>query len=460
MEKQQGIKLWEECLRIIKDNLSEEQYNAWFAQIVVFDFKDEGLKEDGLYLQVPSLYFVEQIENKYSDLLKKTLKRVYKYDINVFYRYDLSGGEKAKDATMTLRQPKNAPKNPFIQEQVPDIDPQLNPYNTFENYCGSMSNKLAVSIGLAIATNPKCKTFNPMFLFGTTGVGKTHLVQAIGLKAKEVNPQLRVLYVTARVFESQYTTAVRNNKTNDFINFYQSIDLLILDDIQEFAGKVGTQNTFYYIFNHLQQHGKQIIMSSDCRPADMDGFVPRLVSRFKWGVTVEISKPDYTLRRDVLNMRASQDGLIIPCDVLDFIASNVTDSVRELEGIMTSLLAYSTVLNSDITIDLASSVISNAVKTSKKQITFEMIVETVCEFYDVNTDAIYGKTRKREISDARQLVMYLAKELTQLSSTNIGVRLSRDHATVLHSCKTVKERISVDKKLQEDVEQIQNELKK
>ena len=459
MDKEQGILLWNKCLEIIKDNLSDDQYNAWFSPIVAFDFN-----KDGLYLEVPSLFFVERIEEQFCDLLKKTLKRVFKYDVNVFYRYDLSGSDsakdKSKDAWITLKQPKNAAKNPFITEQVPDIDPQLNSYNTFENYCGSMSNKLAVSIGLAIAANPQCKTFNPMFLFGTTGVGKTHLVQAIGLKAKELNPNLRVLYVTARVFESQYTTAVRNNKTNDFINFYQSIDLLILDDIQEFAGKVGTQNTFYYIFNHLQQHGKQIIMSSDCRPADMDGFVPRLVSRFKWGVTVEISKPDYSLRRDVLNMRALQDGLSISCDVLDYIASNVTDSVRELEGIMTSLLAYSTVLNSDITIDLASSVISNAVKTSKKQITFEMIVETVCGFYNVNTDAVYGKTRKREISDARQMVMYLAKELTSLSSTNIGVRLSRDHATVLHSCRTVKERISVDKKLQEDVEQIQNELKK
>lgn len=459
MDKEQGILLWNKCLEIIKDNLSDDQYNAWFSPIVAFDFN-----KDGLYLEVPSLFFVERIEEQFCDLLKKTLKRVFKYDVNVFYRYDLSGSDsakdKSKDASITLKQPKNASKNPFITEQVPDIDPQLNSYNTFENYCGSMSNKLAMSIGLAIAANPQCKTFNPMFLFGTTGVGKTHLVQAIGLKAKEINPNLRVLYVTARVFESQYTTAVRNNKTNDFINFYQSIDLLILDDIQEFAGKVGTQNTFYYIFNHLQQHGKQIIMSSDCRPADMDGFVPRLVSRFKWGVTVEISKPDYSLRRDVLNMRALQDGLSISCDVLDYIASNVTDSVRELEGIMTSLLAYSTVLNSDITIDLASSVISNAVKTSKKQITFEMIVETVCGFYNVNTDAVYGKTRKREISDARQMVMYLAKELTSLSSTNIGVRLSRDHATVLHSCRTVRERISVDKKLQEDVEQIQNELKK
>ena len=430
MDKQQGISLWNRCLEVIKDNLPTEQFEAWFKPIVAFDFKD-----DSLYLEVPSLYFVEQIEEKFSDLLQKTLKRVFQGNVNVYYRYDLSGGEKTKDdsSSIMLKKPNNAPKNPFVQDSVPDIDPQLNPYNTFENYCGSMSNKLAVSIGMAIATNPQCKTFNPMFLFGATGVGKTHLVQAIGLKAKEVNPSLRVLYVTARVFESQYTTAVRNNKTNDFINFYQSIDLLILDEIS---------------------------MSGGCRPAEMDGFVPRLVSRFKWGVTVEISKPDYTLRRDVLNMRASQDGLLIPCDVLDYIATNVTDSVRELEGIMTSLLAYSTVLNSDITIDLASSVISNAIKTSKKQITFEMIVETVCSFYDVNIDAVYGKTRKREISDARQLVMYLAKELTQLSSTNIGVRLSRDHATVLHSCRTVKERLTVDKKLLEDVEKIQNELKK
>ena len=248
MDKQQGISLWNRCLEVIKDNLPTEQFEAWFKPIVAFDFKN-----DELYLEVPSLYFVEQIEAKFSDLLQKTLKRVFQGNVNVFYRYDLSGGEKPADdsSSITIKKTNKATINPFVQDRVPDIDPQLNSYNTFENYCGSMSNKLAVSIGMAIATNPQCKTFNPMFLFGVTGVGKTHLVQAIGLKAKEVNPSLRVLYVTARVFESQYTTAVRNNKTNDFINFYQSIDLLILDDIQEFAGKVGTQNTFYYIFNHL-----------------------------------------------------------------------------------------------------------------------------------------------------------------------------------------------------------------
>ncbi len=459
MTKQEGILKWNKCLDIIKNNLDEAQYQAFFATIVAYDFKGNDL-----YLQVPSMFFIEQIESNYLDLLRKTIKRVYETDINLYYKYDVVGkkeeADNADNSSITLKQAKNASLNPFYRQTMPEIDSRLNMYNTFENYCGSMSNKLAVSIGMAIATNPECKTFNPMFLFGATGVGKTHLVQAIGIKVKELNPEKRVLYVTAREFESQYTTAVVQKKINDFINFYQSIDVLILDDIHEFAGKQGTQNTFYYIFNHLQQNKKQIIMSSDTRPADMDGFVPRLSSRFKWGVTVEISKPDYSLRRDVLNMKALQDGLTIADDVLDYIATNVTDSVRELEGIVTSLLAYSTVLNQDISIDLANVVISNAVKTNKKQITFELIVETVSAYFNIDSDSIYGKSRKREISDARQVVMYLAKEMTQLSSTNIGMRLSRDHATVLHSCRIVKERISIDKKLQEDIDNLTNELKK
>lgn len=459
MTKQEGILLWNKCLDIIRDNIDEAQYEACFAPLVAYDYKGNDL-----YLHAPSYFFVEQIESKYLDLISKTIRRVYQQEINLFYKYDVvkknDVNNNSDNSSVTIKQPKNALISPFARRTMPEIDSRLNIYNTFENYCGSMSNKLAVSIGMAIATKPECKTFNPMFLFGATGVGKTHLVQAIGNKVKELTPEKRVLYVTAREFESQYTTAVVEKKINDFINFYQSIDVLILDDIHEFAGKQGTQNTFYYIFNHLHQSKKQIIMSSDTRPADMDGFVPRLSSRFKWGVTVEISKPDYALRRDVLNMKALQDGLAIADDVLDYIATNVTDSVRELEGIVTSLLAYSTVLNQDISIDLANVVISNAVKTSKKQITFELIVETVSDYYNINSDSIYGKSRKREISDARQVVMYLAKEMTQLSSTNIGMRLSRDHATVLHSCRMVKERVSIEKKLQEDIENLTNALKK
>lgn len=461
MSHQELSTLWNNCLEFIKDNIQPEQYNAWFVPIVPL-----SLEDDALILGTPSAFFVEQIEQKYVNLLYSAVKKCFGDKVKYLrYKYKIGSDD------ITAQQPndsqlspytKQTPKtsNPFARPVFEDIDPQLNPKYTFGNYCGSKSNKLAVSIGLAIATNPSCKTFNPLFLFGPTGVGKTHLIQAIGIKIKELNPRTRVLYVSARVFESQYTTAVRNNKVNDFINFYQSIDVLILDDVQEFAGKPGTQNTFYHIFNELHQNQKQLILSSDCRPSEMDGMVPRLISRFKWGMTVELSKPDYDLRRNVLELKASQDGLTIPNDVLDFIANNVTDSVRELEGIVVSLLAHATMLNQDLNVDLAKIVISNAVKVSKKPITFELIAETVANHYNIDADLLYGKSRKREISDARQLVMYFAKKETQLSSTNIGVRLSRNHATVLHACKVVEQRLTVEKEFHDEVCAIENDLKK
>ncbi|MCF0187837.1 MAG: chromosomal replication initiator protein DnaA, partial [Bacteroidaceae bacterium] len=283
-------------------------------------------------------------------------------------------------------------------------------------------------------------------------------IQAIGIKIKEQNPEMRVLYVTSRVFESQYTNAVRKNLVIDFINFYQSIDVLIIDDIQELAGKTATQNTFYHIFNFLHQNGRQLILSSDCPPVDMDGMIPRLISRFKWGITVELQRPDYELRKDVLLMHSSRDGLEIPVDVLDFIAKNVTDSVRELEGVVASLLAHATIMNREINLDLAKMVISNTVKTTKKQINFDIIAETVCRHFGIETDLIYGKCRRSNINDARQVVMYLARKYTQMSSVNIGARLSRDHATVLHACNKVEEMLPFDKMLQQKVTDIEQEL--
>lgn len=466
MSAKQHISQWDKCLEIFKDNLSAEQYNAWFAPIVAVDYTD-----DKLTLNVPSEFFVEQIEERFYKLLKFTLKRVFGNDVKLFYNYNIvkddqtSGITVKEDAGSLLinnkvkQQQSSNSSNPFDTGEYTDIDPQLNPRYTFENYCGSMSNKLAVSIGQAIATDPNCKTFNPLFVFGSTGVGKTHLIQAIGIRIKEQNPRTRVLYVTARLFENQYTTAVRTNKVPDFINFYQSIDVLLIDDIQELAGKPGTQNTFYHIFNQLHNQGKQLVLSSDCRPVDMDGMVPRLISRFKWGMTVELEKPDYELRREVLAMKAAQDGLDIADDVLDFIAQNVTESIRDLEGIIVSLLAHATMLNQDITVDLAKAVISNSVRINKPQITFELIAERVASFYNIDTTDLYGKSRKREISDARQLLMYFAKNQTQLSSTNIGSRLSRTHATVLHACKQIEQRLSVEKKFQEEVHAIEETLK-
>ena len=395
------------------------------------------------------------------------MKKVFGDNVRLTYKYNVVGSDDASaveqheagastrlQTDLKILKPRIA--NPFAQDdRLEDIDPQLNPRYTFENYCSSMSNKLAVSIGQAIAQHPEVKTYNPLFVFGSTGVGKTHLLQAIGIKLKEENPRMRVLYVSSRVFESQYTTAVQHKKINDFINFYLSIDVLLLDDIQFFAGKPGTQNTFFHIFNHLHQRQRQLVMSSDCRPSDLDGMEPRLISRFKWGMTVELEKPDFELRRKFLAMKAAQDGLKISGEVLDFIATNVTESVRELEGVMVSLLAHATMLNQDITIDLARSIIGNTVKTApKQQLTFEYIVETVADHYNLPTDLLYGKSRKREISDARQLVMYLAKKEAQMSSTSIGAKLDRTHATVLHACIQIEQRMSIEKDFSREVQAI------
>ena len=454
---------WNRCLDAIKANMPAEQFNVWFAPIVAVDFDE---KDNRVTLKVPSQFFVEQIEGRYINVLSSSLKRVFGENVKLTYKYNVVGSDDASAIEQTkdnsssklkqelkIHKPKVA--NPFERDDsLEDIDPQLNPRYTFENYCSSMSNKLALSIGQAIATHPDVKTYNPLFVFGTTGVGKTHLLQAIGIKLKESNPRMRVLYVSSRVFESQYTTAVQQKKINDFINFYQSIDVLLLDDIQFFAGKPGTQNTFFHIFNHLHQHQRQLVMSSDCRPSDLDGMEARLISRFKWGMTVELEKPDFELRRKFLAMKAAQDGLNINGEVLDFIATNVAESVRELEGVMVSLLAHATMLGKDITIDLARSVIGNTVKVSQRQVTFESIAETVADYYNMPTDLIYGKSRKREISDARQLVMYLAKKEAQMSSTSIGAKLDRTHATVLHACIQIEQRMTIEKDFSREVADI------
>lgn len=458
--------LWEKCLEKIKDNVSEQAFLAWFSPI-------ESLGFDGniVELRVPSQFFIEKFESSYSNLLRAVLRSVYGESFRL--RYSVQVVNNLPDTNVTIDSPKNStlisnkyqkqfqgPGSPFEKIHYPDLDSQLNPKYTLENYCGSFSNKLALSIGETIATNPDCKTFNPLLVFGPTGVGKTHLIQGIGIKIKEKYPNKRVLYLTSRIFESQYTTAVARNKVNDFINFYQSIDVLLMDDIQEFAGKQSTQNTFYHIFNHLHQNQKQLILSSDCPPVSLDGIVPRLMSRFKWGVTAELYSPDFELRRKVLDKKAHEDGLPIPQEVIDYIANSVTDGVRELEGIIVSLITRATIMNQVITVDLAKSVIANTVKVNKKQLTIDFIVETVASHYNINSDLIYGKSRKRQVSDPRQIVMYLAKKHTSLSSTTIGLKLSRDHATVLYAEKAIKDRLPNEKQLQLDIEEIENEFKK
>lgn len=455
MEKNH-IQLWEDCLQIIKDNLSPEQYATWFEPISSYSFE-----QGKLTLNVPTSYYVEHIEEHYINLLAATLKRVYGAVDGLFYRFYQVDKEPSTVVDIRSEKPSQAikpglpPANPFSVNVEPNIDSQLNPRYTFENYCGSMSNKVARSIGETIGDDPNCKTFNPLFIIGPSGVGKTHLMHAIGIRLKERNPQMRVLYVTARLFESQFTAALLNKKINDFIYFYQSIDCLIIDDIQDLIGKEKTQNAFFHIFNHLHLNNKQIILSSDCPQSQMKGLPERMMTRFKWGMTVKLERPDLELRREVLSLKAQHDGLKISDDVLDYIAENVTESIRELEGVMVSLVAHATILNLDITVDLAKNVLSNAVKISQKQINFEMVTQGVSNYYNVDPDQLFTKSRKREISDARQMVMYMAKKYAKMPLTAIGTRLSRTHATVLYACKNIEERLPFEKQLQEDVASIE-----
>ena len=458
MEKSHQKK-WEECLQIIRDNIPSEQFDAWFQPITLKEYADSKLT-----LTVPTSFYVEYLEERFSRLLGAAIKRVFGADTMLFYHYNQVQNEPTSQVNIRSNAPSAAvkngmqPANPFnTPVQVP-FDSQLNPVYTFDNYCASESNRIALSIGQAIGSNPDNKTFNPLFIFGPSGVGKTHLMHAIGLSIKEHRPNLRVLYISSRLFESQYTVASRNGRINDFIYFYQSIDVLIIDDIQDLIDKEKTQNTFFHIFSHLHLNNKQIIISSDCSPSMLKGMPDRLLTRVKWGMTVELERPDIELRRNVLRRKAEQEGLEISDDIIDYIAGNITGSIRELEGIMVSLVAHAAILNKPIDFDLAKYVLSNAVKVSKKQINFEMVTQSVSSHYNIDPDAIFTKSRKREVSDARQMVMYLAKKHAKMAFTAIGTRLSRTHATVLYACKSIEDRLTNEKQLQEDVAAIEKTL--
>lgn len=451
------MRLWDECLRIIRDNVSPEQYRAWFEPISCVSCTDNDL-----VLRIPSPFFKEQLESQYYNLLGSTLVRVYGRGIRLSYEFYQVGNDPSTAVRMADGRPSQAAmprpgadSNPFRQSPPPDIDPQLNPGYTFENYCSSQSNQVARAIGEAIASDARGSKFNPLVVFGAPGVGKTHLIQAIGIRIKERNPQSRVLYITSRLFESQYTMAVRQGKINDFIYFYQSIDVLIIDDIQDLIGKKSTQNTFFHIFNHLYQNQKKIILSSDCPPSQMEGMEERMLSRFKCGMIAQLDRPDYELRRAALMQQAAQDGVQLPDEVLDFIAANVTDSIRELQGIVVSLLAHSVCLNRKIDLDLTQRILANSVKLRKKEINFEMVTKAVTEHYGVDPEQIFTATRKRVISDARQAVMFMAKKHAGMSLQAIGTRLGRTHATVLHGCNAIEERLGIDKELREHIDKIE-----
>lgn len=455
--------LWDNSLLLIKDSVTEQQYNTWFKPIVFESYKPSTKT---LLVQVPSPFVYEYLEQNFVDLLSKVLHRNFGEGIRLTYRvvtdkeHKLSQDIEADPDDADMAKQTRECAQPAAPQQQEDIDTQLDPKLTFNNYVEGDSNKLPRSVGLSIAEHPNTTQFNPMFIYGPSGSGKTHLVNAIGLKAKQMYPQKRVLYVSARLFQTQYTDAVLHNASNDFINFYQSIDMLIVDDIQEWAGKAKTLNTFFHIFNHLFRNGKRIILACDRPPVELKDMPDRLLTRFSCGLVCELEKPNIQLCVDILSNKIRRDGLKIPVDVISFIAQTCNGSVRDLQGAINGLLAYSIVYNSSIDIRLAERVIKRAVKVDDKPLTIDDIVETVCHHYNVTVTAVNSKSRKRDYVVARQVTMYLAQKYTKMPASRIGKLVgNRDHSTVIHSCSKVEERLKIDAGFSDELVSIENGLK-
>lgn len=460
------IVLWNRCLNFIKDNVPEKQFKIWFEPIVPLKYENQALT-----IGVPSPFFYEYLEEKFVDLLRTAIYKEIGEGTELMYSVltDKANhisvnieGSKRSSALPNQAPIHNANKapNPLQASAPQDLDPHLNPNYNFENFIKGDSNEFSRTVAETVAQNP-ARTFNPLFLYGPSGVGKTHLINAIGTRIKELYPEKRVLYVSAHLFQVQYTDSVRTNHFNDFISFYQTIDVLIIDDIQEFAGVTKTQNTFFHIFNHLHQNGKQLILTSDRAPVMLQGMEERLLTRFKWGLVAELEKPDINLRKDILKNKIRRDGLSIPESVICYIAENVNESVRELEGIVNSLLAQSILFKRDIDLELTQRIVRKAVKCAEvKAITIEDIIAKVCNHYNIEESTIHVKCRKREVVQARQMAMFLAKKHTDNSLSKIGKMIgNKDHATVLHACKIIKDQIEVDKALKAELEEIEMTLR-
>ena len=459
--------LWDDCLRLIEANVTEQQYKTWFAPIV---FESYSEANNTLLVQVPSPYVYEYLEQYYVGLLSKVLVRVFGTKVVLRYRVltdkghglvqDMdSEGLSEIESPRPLRGGNQSPS--VLDAATPQqLNPQLDPKKTFQNYIEGNSNKLPRTVGLSIAEHPGKTTFNPFFIYGPSGCGKTHLINAIGVRCKETYPQKRVLYVSARLFQVQFTDSVRHNTTNDFINFYQSIDVLIVDDIQEWMNSPKTLDTFFHIFNHLFRTGKQIILASDRPPVDLQGMKDRLLTRFACGLIAELEKPNVQLCVDILNAKCRRDGLKIAADVIQYIAETANGSIRDLEGVVNSLMAYSIVYNSKIDMRLAERIIKRAVKVDDRPLTIDDILEKVCGHYGVEQRYVYSKSRKREYVQVRQVSMYLAQKYTKMSAGRIGQLIgNRDHSTVIHSCNTVEQRLKIDKAFSAELGSIENSFK-
>ena len=462
--------VWNNCLEFIKDNIQEQAYKTWFEPI-----QPVKLDDNILSIQVPSKFFYEWLEEHYVKLLKMALTKELGKDAKLVYviRMENSFGStksftekipseyKPKMESQKIESSsayfKTELTNPFIIPGIKNlkIDSQLNPNYNFNNFLEGDSNRLARSAGYAVSNRPGGTSFNPLLIFGGVGLGKTHLANAIGVNIKQKFPDKTVLYISAEKFTQQYIESVKKNNRNDFIHFYQLIDVLIIDDVQFFSGKSGTQDVFFHIFNHLRQNGKQLVLTSDKAPVDMQEIEQRLLSRFKWGLSAELQTPDYETRVSIIKNKLDRDGVEMDEEIIFYVAKYIKTNVRELEGAIISLMAQSSFNRKNITIDLAKIIVEKFVKNTKKEISIDHIQKVVSDYFQMDVSTLQSKTRKRHIVQARQLAMFFSKKFTKASLASIGTKIGhRDHATVLHACKTVDNLAFTDKQFRKYVEDL------
>ena len=462
--------VWKNCLNFIKDNIQDQAYKTWFEPIQPIKLDDNILS-----IQVPSKFFYEWLEEHYVKLLKIALTKELGKDAKLVYiiKMENSFGSpksftekipsdykpkmKSQKIEGSSSYFKNELTNPFIIPGIQNlkIDSQLNPNYNFNNFLEGDSNRLARSAGYAVSNRPGGTSFNPLLIFGGVGLGKTHLANAIGINIKQKFPEKTVLYISAEKFTQQYIDSVKKNNRNDFIHFYQLIDVLIIDDVQFFSGKSGTQDVFFHIFNHLHQNGKQVVLTSDKAPVDMQEIEQRLLSRFKWGLSAELQTPNYETRISIIKNKLNRDGVEMDDEIIFYVAKYIKTNVRELEGAIISLMAQSSFNRKNITIDLAKVIVEKFVKNTKKEISIEHIQKVVSDYFQMDVMTLQSKTRKRHIVQARQLAMFFSKKFTKASLASIGTKIGhRDHATVLHACKTVDNLAFTDKHFRKYVEDL------
>ena len=464
--------VWDNCLQAIRKTVNQQSFKTWFEPI-----KPVRLDNNALTIQVPNKFFYEWLEEHYVNLLKTTIRRELgdrgRLEYQILMSQHNASGYAPKtngNGNVKLNRESITPgmidtqaiKNPFVIPGIKKIkvDPQINPNYLFDNYIEGDCNRLARSAGMAIAKKPGGTSFNPLVIFGDVGLGKTHLAHAIGNDVLNRFPGKTVLYVSSEKFTNQIIQSIKNNAVNDFVNFYQLIDVLIVDDIQFLDNKQKTQEIFFHIFNQLHQNGKQIILTSDRPPKDLDGMEERLISRFKWGLSADLQAPDLETRIAILEAKMTQEGIEIPQNVTEFICYNIQNNIRELEGVLVSLVAQSSLNQQEVDLELAKKVIRNFVKQINKEITVDYIQKLVADHFDLGVEKLQGKTRKRQVVIARQLSMYLAKNLTDKSLKAIGENFGgRDHSTVIYSCKTVQDLMETDVIFKDTVADLEKKIK-